>query len=117
MTQNPGAKRPFLAFLGLEVVGVEEGGAMAAETTPDNPLLRYVVSGGLRALISPVIERPKKVRNHADRMARAKASVITKLGLHQSIALKNSFDSLNVKASTKDAADGMIQAMFDLDFS
>ena len=92
--------------------------AAAAEAETNNPLLRYIVSGGSRALITPVVtERPKKVRNHADRMVKAKASMILKLGLHQSIALKNSFDSLNEKESTKDAADGMIQAMFDLKFS
>ena len=50
-----------------------------AETTP-NTLLRYTVSGGSRALITRVIERPKKVTNHADRMVRAGESVIEKLG-------------------------------------
>ena len=87
-----------------------------AETTP-NTLLRYTVSGGSRALISRVVERPKKVTNHADRMVRAEESAIKRLGLREVSRLRSSFDSLNAEASTKHAADGMIQAMLDLKFS
>jgi hypothetical protein len=82
-----------------------------------NPLLRYTVTGESAALVTPIINRSKKVLTWSDRMAAAKGRLVSNLGLAKTVALKGSFDALNVKAWSAAAANGVIVNLINLGLS